>query len=74
MTDPHHAEYLAAAAGLCEQTPSPCPARHLAVGDWVNGSTKGKRWSGRIVAIHGTRLDIEADMAWLVVDAADVTH
>jgi hypothetical protein len=73
MNDPHHNEYLAAVAGLAEQT-IPAPKRTFAVGDWVSGRTKGKSWSGRISAINGNRLDVDADGAWLIVDAKDVTH
>ncbi len=43
--DPHHNEYLAAIAGLPEQTITP---RHYAVGDFVSGYTNGRRWSGRV--------------------------
>lgn len=68
---PGDAEYLAASAALCEQTPS---LRTFAIGDYVSGTTKGKAWSGRIVSICGTRIDVEADMAWLTVDASDITH
>lgn len=71
---PGDAEYLAAAAAICEQTPSPAPKHTFAIGDWVNGVSGGKPWSGRIVAILGSRIDIEADMAWLTVDAKDITH
>lgn len=68
---PDHNEYLAAIAGLHEQTISP---RTFAVGDFVSGTSAGKKWSGRIVAVNGTRLDVEAAGAWLAVDASDVTH
>lgn len=44
--DPHHNEYLAAIAGLPEQTPSRRP--DYAVGDFVSGYTDGRRWSGRV--------------------------
>lgn len=68
---PGDAEAAAAIAALHEQTPRP---RTYAVGDWVNGITKGKRWSGRIVEIRSDLVEVEADMAWLTVDAADITH
>ena len=79
MTDqttrhPGDAEYAAAAAAMAEQTPPPCFVPTYAIGDYVSGTTKGKAWSGRIVAICGFRVDIEADMAWLTVDARDITH
>lgn len=50
--DPHHNEYLAAIAGLPEQTITP---RHYAVGDWVSGYTDGRRWSGRVQWFDGDR-------------------
>lgn len=68
---PHENEYLAAAAGLPDQTVSP---RVYAVGDHVSGISGGKRWSGRIFAIDGDRLSIEMPGAWLAVSAKDVTH
>ena len=74
MSDPHCNEYLAAIAGLPEQTISPAPRVTYAIGDWVNGITKGKRWSGRIQQLEPGRAVIEADGAWLVVDPADITH
>ena len=72
--DAHKNEYLAAIAGLHEQTPSPQPRRTYAIGDWVSGMSGGKRWSGRIFAIDGDRLSIEMPGAWLAVSAKDVTH
>lgn len=71
MNDPHHNEYLAAVAGLHEQTISPST---FAVGDFVSGETCGKRWSGRIWNVEGDRLSIEIDGGWLAVSARDVTH
>lgn len=68
---PHENEYLAAASGLHEQTPSP---RTYAIGDFVSGCSGGKRWSGRIFAVDGDRLSIEMPGAWLAVSAGDVTH
>lgn len=72
--DAHHNEYLAAIAGLHEQTPSPAPARTYAIGDYVSGTTCGKQWRGRIWDIDGDRLSIEIDGGWLAVSAKDVTH
>jgi hypothetical protein len=71
--DPHLNEYLAAVAGLHEQTPSPAP-RTYAIGDFVSGESGGKRWSGRIFALDGDRLSIEMPGAWLSVSAKDITH
>jgi hypothetical protein len=72
--DPAHNEYLAAIAGLHEQTPSQQPRRTYAIGDFVSGTSGGKRWQGRIFAIDGDRLSIEMPGAWLAVSAKDVTH
>jgi hypothetical protein len=70
-TSPAENEYLAAVAGLHEQTPS---RRVYAVGDFVSGVSAGKRWSGRIWNVEGNRLSIEIDGGWLAVSANDVTH
>jgi len=72
-SSPHENEYLAAIAGLGEQTPSG-PARTYAIGDFVSGTSGGKRWSGRIWNVDGDRLSIEIDGGWLAVSANDVTH
>jgi len=70
-TSPAENEYLAAVAGLHEQTPS---RRVYAIGDFVSGVSAGKRWSGRIWNVEGNRLSIEIDGGWLAVSANDVTH
>jgi len=70
-SSPHENEYLAAVSGLHEQTPS---QRTYAVGDFVSGTTCGKRWQGRIWDIDGDRLSIEIDGGWLAVSAKDITH
>jgi hypothetical protein len=81
-TSPSENEYLAAIAGLGEQTQSPAAKPTYAVGDFVSGLSGGKRWSGRIFAVDGDRLSIEFPGAWLAVStrevdtvwADDVTH
>lgn len=73
-TSPSENEYLAAIAGLHEQTVSPAPQRTFAIGDFVSGVSAGKRWSGRIWNVEGDRLSIEIDGGWLAVSAQDVTH
>lgn len=70
---PNENEYLAAIAGLGEQTPSG-PARTYAVGDFVSGCTAGKRWQGRIEWTDGDRLTLDVGGGWLAVSAKDVTH
>jgi hypothetical protein len=69
--DPHQNEYLAAVAAMPEHTPGP---RVYAIGDYVSGTSAGKRWQGRIWDIDGDRLSIEVDGGWLAVSAKDVTH
>jgi len=72
--DAHENEYMAAIAGLHEQTVSPAPKRTFAIGDFVSGVSAGKRWSGRIWNVEGDRLSIEIDGGWLAVSSQDVTH
>jgi hypothetical protein len=73
-TSPAENEYLAAVAGLHEQTPSSRTRVTYAIGDFVSGMSAGKRWSGRIWNVDGDRLSIEIDGGWLAVSANDVTH
>lgn len=73
-TSPNENEYLAAVAGLHEQTPSPRTRVTYAIGDFVSGISGGKRWQGRIWNVDGNRLSIEIDGGWLAVSANDVTH
>lgn len=75
--DPGHNEYLAAIAGLPEQTVSPAVDQNRqepAVGDFVSGCTAGKRWSGRVEWIDGPLVCINPGGAWLYVPVADITH
>lgn len=67
--DPHLAEYIAAAAGLHEQTPS---GHGFVEGQEVRGTSGGKSWTGTILAVDGNRLHVEIDGGWLAVDALDV--
>jgi hypothetical protein len=73
-TSPAENEYLAAIAGLGEQTPSPAAKPTYAVGDFVSGCTAGKRWSGYIEWTDGERLTLDVGGGWLAVSARDVTH
>ena len=69
---PGDAEYLAAAAALCEQTPS---HRAPAPGDFVSGRTAGRTWSGRVEWIEDDgRMVLDVGGAWLAVPVADITH
>jgi hypothetical protein len=71
-TSPAENEYLAAVAGLSEQTVSPRTRVTYAIGDFVSGMSGGKRWQGRIWNVEGDRLSIEIDGGWLAVSAGDV--
>jgi hypothetical protein len=73
-TSPAENEYLAAIAGLGEQTPSPAAKPTYAIGDFVSGCTAGKRWSGYIEWTDGDRLTLDVGGGWLAVSARDVTH
>jgi ribosome maturation factor RimP len=68
----HENEYAGAIAGMAETygTATNTPA----VGDFVSGLTKGKRWSGHVQAIEANRMVVEVDGAWLVVSVEDITH
>ena len=73
-THPGDAEYSAAVASLHEQTISPREFRLPAIGDFVNGITAGRRWSGYVHQIEPRRMVIEVGGASLSVDPADITH
>jgi hypothetical protein len=70
--DAHEREGIAAAQGMVELYGERLRGEP-AVGDHVNGCSKGRRWSGTIVAIHGRRIDVEIDGGWITVDASDLT-
>jgi hypothetical protein len=70
--DAHENEYLAAIAGLHEQTVSPAPQCTYAIGDFVSGVSAGKRWSGRIWNVEGDRLSIVMAGGWGAVSSPDV--
>jgi hypothetical protein len=69
--DAHHNEYLGAVAGMQDTYGTPQPT--LAVGDFISGTSAGKRWSGRIEWIDGDRITIDVGGGWLAVPASDVT-
>ena len=75
MSDAHAAEYLAAAAALHDQTPMPELRRQEpAVGDFVSGTTAGRRWSGHVEWIDDGRMCVNVGGGWLSVPVADITH
>jgi hypothetical protein len=75
-TSPAENEYLAAIAGLHEQTVSPAhKTREPAVGDFVSGCTAGRRWSGRVEWVNDRgEICVNTDGSWVYVPVADITH
>jgi hypothetical protein len=73
--DAHENEYLAAVAGLHEQTLSPAQkTREPAVGDFVSGRTEGRYWSGRVEWVTGREICVNTGSSWEYVPANDITH
>jgi hypothetical protein len=73
--DAHENEYLAAVAGLHEQTLSTAFKRpEPAVGDFISGRTAGKCWSGHVDFVVDDRVTINVGGGWLTVPLADITH
>ena len=72
MTTPHENEYLAAVSGMADHTMP--PASLPAPGDFVSGTTGGRRWSGRVEAIDSDRMTIDVGGAWITANVADITH
>jgi hypothetical protein len=72
--DAHNAEYTAAVAGMQETYGTPAPT--LAVGDFVSGTTCGKRWSGHIewFSDDDATVVVNIDHAWVRVPLQDITH
>lgn len=71
-SSPNENEYLAAIAGLHEQTPSRLP--EPAVGDFISGKTLGKHWSGHVEFVVEDRVTINVGGGWLTVPLKDITH
>jgi hypothetical protein len=79
--DAHNAEYVAAAAGMQEtygkgwSDTGNTPVT-LAVGDFVSGTTAGKRWSGHIewFSDDDATVVVNIDHAWIRVPLRDITH
>ena len=73
--DAHANEYLAAVAGLHEQTASPAFKKpEPAVGDFVSGKTAGCYWSGRVEWVTGSEICVNTGSSWEYVPVADITH
>ena len=74
-TSPNENEYLAAVAGLHEQTVNPAKPVTYAIGDFVSGCTAGRRWSGRVEWVNDRgEICVNTDGSWVYVPVADITH
>jgi len=72
--DVHNNEYLAAIAGMADHTMPPAP-QPPAIGDYVSGTTSGKRWSGRVEWINTNgEICVNTDGSWVYVPVTDITH
>jgi hypothetical protein len=70
--DAHEREYAAAAEGMADLYGS---ATDLpAVGDFVNGKTAGRFWSGYVISAEPGRLAVECAGAWIVVHPRDMVR
>jgi len=73
--DPHRSEYLAAVAGMAEHTLPSAMQRTYAEGDFVSGTTCGRRWSGRVEWVNERgEICVNTDGSWVYVPVADITH
>lgn len=74
--DAHGNEYRAAAENLREQTPHQAQATTYADGDFVSGTSGGKRWAGRIERLSADGLQAVVDVGGglLCVPVTDITH
>jgi hypothetical protein len=72
--DSHAREYAGAIAGFRESAGWHDTNNTPAVGDFVSGLTKGRRWSGHVQTIDGSRMVVEVSGAWLIVSVEDITH
>ena len=66
--DAHGNEYAAAVAGMADTY-----GHALAVGDFVNGLSGDKHWSGRVVEVVGDRVVIDCDGATITAPLSDLT-
>lgn len=72
--DAHAREYAGAVAGMQECSGWHDTGNTPAVGDFVSGLTKSRRWSGHVQAIDGSSMLVDVDGAWLMVSVEDITH
>ena len=74
-SQPGDAEAAAAIAGMQETYGKPANPRLPAIGDFVSGTTAGKRWSGHVEWVESDdRMVINIDGGWLSVSPQDITH
>ena len=64
----HENEYAAAVAGMADTY-----GHALAVGDWVNGLSGDKHWSGRVVYVMDSHVVIDCDGATVTAPLSDLT-
>jgi hypothetical protein len=64
---PGDAEAAAAVAGMQDVYGRPLPS----IGDWINGSSGGKQWAGRVIGVEGSTVLVDVDCGVLV---APVSH
>jgi hypothetical protein len=74
--DAHNSEYLGAVAGFRESAGWHDTTNTPAVGDFVSGLTRGRRWSGNIewFSDDGKTMVVNVDHSWVTVPVADITH
>lgn len=73
--DPHENEYLAAVGGMQETYGATTQKKLPAVGDFVSGTTSGKRWSGHVEWIESNdRMVVNVGGGWVAVSPKDITH
>jgi len=64
---PGDAEAAAAIAGVQDTYGRPLPS----IGDWINGSSAGKQWAGRVIGVEGSTVMVDVDCGVLV---APISH
>ena len=72
---PGDAEAAAAIQGMQETYGKPANPTLPAIGDWVSGTTAGKRWSGHVEWVESNdRMVVNVGGAWVAVSPQDITH
>lgn len=74
-SQPGDAEAAAAIAGMQETYGKAANPRLPAIGDWVSGTTAGKRWSGHVEWVESNdRMVVNVGGGWVAVSPQDITH